>query len=245
MITLLSKILSFVNGTLFDDHHYQYCIFIIENYIEIEYLSINDIIKITGLTQNQIEETCNLFGFNSYNEFKNYLLQTHAMRLDQIRARMLDDSNQLLLSKMDISLAYDQKEAIIATLCKEIFNAKRIVLFGAPYPLSIAVEMQTDFISLGIPCIQCNDFTKPREGDLAFVISSTGRFIQDFNKKNIDITVVPSILITQNKVFEDHSLNKSKYTIVVQGKFDGINFNYQLLNFFDTLRTQYYKQYYY
>ena len=38
-------------------------------------------------------------------------------------------------------------EEHISKVCRDIFKAKRVVLFGALYPLSITVELQTDLIS--------------------------------------------------------------------------------------------------
>jgi hypothetical protein len=41
---------------------------------------------------------------------------------------------------------------------------------------------------------------------------------------------------------EEHKI--SDYVLKLPGRFDGLNFNYQLMQIFDLLRIQYYQQYY-
>ena len=50
-----------------------------------------------------------------------------------------------------VNTDYSKEEFIqwIDELCELIFNKQRIVILGALYPSSVAVDFQTDLISLG------------------------------------------------------------------------------------------------
>ena len=53
-----------------------------------------------------------------------------------------------------------------------------------------------------------------------------------------------TVLITQNKAYTFDEYKISKYVIQVPGKFDGIEFNYQIMSICDLLRVYYYQKYY-
>lgn len=248
MITLLSRILSYMNGTLFNDAYYKFCSFIITHYIDMEYITIEQVMEECQITKEDILGFCKLLGYSSFETFNAYLMQSHAMRLDQIRARMIDLNSDAFIEAMDNNYTHEEMKEKISNICKDIFECKRIVLFGAQYPMAIAVEMQTDFISLGKPCFQHHSYAPIEldENDVAIVISGTGRYIQDFNKQKQECHLerARSVLITQNPIYINTAFCPAKHSIVVKGKYDGINFNYQLMVIFDLLRFFYYQQYY-
>ena len=137
----------------------------------------------------------------------------------------------------------------ISTICEAIFKAKRVVLIGALYPMSIAVEFQTDLVSFGKPVIQYHNFDKDiqlDENDVTIFVSATGRSMNSYVeiKKELRVDLTTSILITQNKTYALDEYKISDYVIQVPGKFDGINFNYQIMTICDLLRVHYYQQYY-
>lgn len=43
-------------------------------------------------------------------------------------------------------------------ICHDISTSKRVVIIGALYPISIAVEFQTDLITFGKPVFQYHSF---------------------------------------------------------------------------------------
>ncbi len=53
-----------------------------------------------------------------------------------------------------------------------------------------------------------------------------------------------SLLITQNPVYMRPEHKISDHVLRLPGRYDGVNFNYQLMQIFDLLRIQYYQQYY-
>ena len=100
MNLLLSRILTYLNGTLLYDSHYQFCKFIIYNYLELEDLSFNEVSLKSGISKKDILDFCILLGFNDYESFKAKLVRDHMIRLDQIRARMLGVSSEKLINEM-------------------------------------------------------------------------------------------------------------------------------------------------
>lgn len=52
------------------------------------------------------------------------------------------------------------------------------------------------------------------------------------------------ILVTQNIKYVNYENVCADYVIHVKGKFDGIQFNYQMMLVFDLLRIGYYQKYY-
>lgn len=132
---------------------------------------------------------------------------------------------------------------------KLFFKAKRVILVGALYPMSIAVEFQTDLVTFGKPVIQYHNFDKDidlDENDVTIFISATGRSMNSFVqiKRELGVDKATSILITQNKAYTFGEDKIADYVIQVPGKFDGINFNYQIMTICDLLRVHYYQQYY-
>ena len=244
---LLSRILTYLNGTLLHDGYYKFCVFIIEHYIDMEDISLEEIISQTDVSREEILSFCALLGFDSYESFQEYLVQSHYVRLNQIHARMLGMNSEMLISEFDGNLTFNAMEEHISKVCRDIFKAKRVVLFGALYPLSITVELQTDLISFGKPVIQYHSYDpiKLDKDDVAIVISATGRAINDFIKKeNLNLKEATSILITQNNSYLTHNNEIASHVICLPGRFDGIHFNYQIMMICDLLRVHYYRQYY-
>ena len=52
------------------------------------------------------------------------------------------------------------------------------------------------------------------------------------------------MLLTQNVKYKNKNDLGAQYVIQVPGRFDGIQFNYQMMMIFDVLRIYYYTKYY-
>ena len=249
MNILLSRILTYLNGTLFIDYRYQFCKFVVAHYLEFEDYTLEEVIEESGLTEEEILSFIALLGFHDYASFKKTLTQNHYVRLDQIRARMLDANSDDIIASMEKSGSDEELKEYISTICEAIYKARKVVLFGALYPVSIAIELQTDLITFGKPVIQYHTFDKDLEldeHDVTIFITATGRSMEHFVKlkKELAIDKTTSLLITQNKVYTTPEHRISDYVIHIPGKFDGINFNYEIMTICDLLRVHYYSQYY-
>ena len=248
MNILLSRILTYLNGTLFHDYNYKICTFIIFHYLEMEDMSEEEFLKKGCFKKEELYSFIALLGFKEYEEFKETLVNHHQTRLNQIRVRMIGVDSREFIEKMDKDCSDDEMQKIISDICQKLYRAKRIVVFGALYPISIAIELQTDMITFGKPFIQYHSYDPivMDEHDVAIVISATGRYLEGFKKSKADVHIdkAQQILITQNKAYTLDEYKISKYVIQVPGKFDGIEFNYQIMTICDLLRVCYYQKYY-
>ena len=83
------------------------------------------------------------------------------------------------------------------------------IIIGALYPMSIAVDFQTDFITFGKEVIEFHHFDKDfrfQEEDLVMFISATGRTLNAYIKENKDLNICDAniVLMTQNAVSYTH-----------------------------------------
>ncbi len=248
MNILLSRILTYLNGTLFHDFHYKICTFVIFHYLEMEDMSEEKFLELGSFKKEELYAFIALLGFNQYEEFRETLVNHHQTRLNQIRVRMLGVDSRDFIEKMDKDCSDDEMETIISDICAKLYKAKRIVVFGALYPISIAIELQTDMITFGKLFIQYHSYDPivMDEKDVAIVISATGRYLEGFKKSKEDVHIenAQQILITQNKKYLRTETSPNCKVIYVPGKFDSINFNYQIMTICDLIRLHYFQQYY-
>jgi len=248
MNILLSRILTYLNGTLFHDFYYKICTFIIFHYLEMEDMSEEEFLSQGCFKKEELYSFIALLGFSQYDEFKQTLVNHHYMRCNQIRARMLGVDSHEFIHNMDKTCSDEEMINMISLICQKLYKAKRIVIFGALYPISIAVELQTDMITFGKPFIQYHSYDPiiMDENDVAIVISATGRYLNAFKQTQNDIHIENAyqILITQNKKYLTSESNDHCQVIYVPGKFDSIDFNYQVMTICDLIRVHYYQQYY-
>lgn len=248
MNILLSRILTYLNGTLFHDHHYKICTFLVFHYLEMDTMSEAEFLRKGSFKKEELYSFIALLGFDNYETFRERLVANHEERCNQIRVRMIGASSEQLIHNMEKSCSDEEMKKQISDICAKLFKAKRIVVFGALYPISIAIELQTDMITFGKPFIQYHSYDPivMDENDVAIVISATGRYLEGFKKEKKDVHLenAQTILITQNKKYLKNQLSKNTHCIVVPGKFDSINFNYQIMTICDLIRIHYYQQYY-
>lgn len=80
---------------------------------------------------------------------------------------------------------------------------------------------------------------------MVIVVSGTGRAFNNMHKKMEDshIEKAYSIFLTQNKKYAKLDEDNIK-VLVLPGKYDSVDFNYQLMAIFDLVRLRYFQQYY-
>ena len=101
-------------------------------------------------------------------------------------------------------------------------------------------------ISFGKTVLQYHTYDKDmifNENDYVIFTSSSGRSLEGFmyTRTNLSLQNTTSLLITQNPTYARRKLTTD--TIQVPGRFDGINFNYQIMTIFDLIRVMYYQKY--
>lgn len=245
---LLSRILTYMNGTLFNDYYFKIGMFIIFNYINIENMSKIDFLEAGPFKNEELDSFIGAFGFDNYEDFQFTLYNDYQIRLNQIRVRLIDVKPQQFLEKMDMPIGNKELSDLIKEMCEKFYHAKRIVIFGALYPISLAVELQTDMITFGKPFIQYHIYNPIHldHDDVAIIVSGTGRALNNMKKnmKDVHIEKAYSVLFTQNKIYLNQNDSDTTKTLVLPGKFESVDFNYQLMAIYDLLRLNYFQQYY-
>ena len=249
MDIVISRILKYLNGCLDNDHMYQIGLFIVRHYVDMEDYSLERLMKEGQFSEAEVLDFCVHLGFHTYEDFQEQLLADYMLRISQIRARMLGTSAEQMLEQLDISYSRDELVQTLETICEYIFKHRRVIIIGALYPMSIAVDFQRDFITFGKEVIEFHHFDKDfrfQEEDLVMFISATGRTLDAYIKENKDLNICDAniVLMTQNVKYRNFENICADYVIQVPGKFDGIQFNYQIMLLFDILRIYYYQKYY-
>ena len=249
MDIVISRILKYLHGCLDNDHMYQIGLFIVRHYVDMEDYSLERLMKEGQFSEAEVLDFCVHLGFHTYEDFQEQLLADYMLRISQIRARMLGTSAEQMLEQLDISYSRDELVQTLETICEYIFKHRRVIIIGALYPMSIAVDFQTDFITFGKEVIEFHHFDKDfrfQEEDLVMFISATGRTLDAYIKENKDLNICDAniVLMTQNVKYRNFENICADYVIQVPGKFDGIQFNYQIMLLFDILRIYYYQKYY-
>ena len=248
MNILLSRILTYLNGTLFHDFHYKICTFIVFHYLEMEDMTEEEFLEKGCFKKEQLYSFIALLGFSTYEDFHQVLVNDYNLRLNQIRTRLLGVDSHEFIQKMEKDCSDEEMEETISDICEKLYKSKRIVIFGALYPISIAIELQTDMITFGKPFIQFHNYDPITltEDDVAIIISATGRYLEGFKKHKAEVHIenAQQILITQNKKYTKTETSDNCKVIYVPGKYDSINFNYQIMTLYDLIRLHYFTQYY-
>lgn len=249
MEILISRILKYLNGCLNDDHMYRIGSFVVKHYNEICQYDLEQFIKSSKCSQEEVQDFFYHLGFHSYEEFHQQLIIDKQIRLDQINARMLHTSVDKFLSHLNIKFSKEEFLHTIDQICDLIFHAKRVVIVGALYPSSIAVDFQTDLITLGKEVIEYHHFDKSftfSEDDVVIFITATGRTMENNAKKMVKQYLCDAyvVLVTQNTKYIQFENVCPDYVVHVLGTFDGLEFSYQTMMILDLLRIRYYQKFY-
>ena len=250
MDVLLARILKYLNGALVYDDAYKFCTYIVDHYLEMESMTKERVLEETGIDEKNMDDFIGRLGIGfSWDVFHQTFVQHHLTRLDQIRGRMIGLRADNLVKNMEKDMSDEVMLHYISTICEQIDCHKRTVIIGALYPMSIAVEFQTDLITFGKNVVQFHNYDpamKFSPDDMLIFISATGRAMKGFLTFRDDLNpgAATSLLITQNPIYtrEEHKI--SNFVLRLPGRYDGLNFNYQLMQIFDLLRIQYYQKYY-
>ncbi|MCD8029007.1 MAG: MurR/RpiR family transcriptional regulator [Erysipelotrichaceae bacterium] len=249
MELIISRILKYLNGCLVDDHMYRIGNFIVKNYKDMGCLSLNDFMSKGHFSEAEVLDFCGHLGYGSFDTFKEQLLMDQQLRLDQIQSRMIMADWNKYLDDLQIKSTKPEFMKMIDELCDLIFENDRIIIEGGLFPTGLAVDFQTDMISFGKEVIDYHHFDnnfKFKEDDIVLFITATGRMMEydakDMVKQNLCEAYV--VLLTQNIKYINFENVCADYVIHVTGKFDSIDFGYQILRVLDILRIRYYQKYY-
>ncbi|WP_249028812.1 SIS domain-containing protein [Tannockella kyphosi] len=248
MNLLISRILAYLNGTLIYDDYYRFCIYIVYHFPMCEDITKQNMID-SGIKEESIDQFCKLLGVDNFSGFQKELIDSYLLRVNQIRTRLFDMRCPIMVERLVQNCQNENLEEELEQIYTAIYHSKRIILIGAMYPMSIGVELQTDLITCGKIVLNYNDYDPDmvlHKDDVVIFVSATGRSMAECLKAQNEVSLkqITSILVTQNKMYMLEEFKNTTHTICVSGRYDGVEFNYHLMNFFDVLRIQYYQHYY-
>lgn len=249
MEIIISRILKYLNGCLHDDHMYRIGNFVVKHYTHICQYPLSRFLSEGHFTEEEVTDFFHHLGFHSFDEFKQKLLIDHQLRMEQIHSRMIGTNVNQFLDHLNVQSTKEEFLKLIDNLCELIFNEGRIVIVGALFPSSIAVDFQTDMITLGKEVVEYHHFDKEfqfREDDIVIFMTSTGRTMEHNAKKMVTQNLCQAyiVLMTQNIKYIHFENVCADYVVHVLGKFNGIEFAYQVLMVLDMIRVRYYQKYY-
>ena len=247
---MLARILKYLNGCLDNNHMYKIGNFIVKNYTKMNGYDLDKFLKEGQFTKEEVADFCQHFGFHHFDDFTNQLWLDHQTRMEQIQLRMLDMDLNFFFDSLNIDVLKADFLDLIDELCELMFKNKRIVIVGSLYPSCVAVDFQTDFISFGKDVVEYHHFDTDfqfQEDDIVIFMSATGRSLIQSVEKMVPQNICEAnvVLITQNVKYKQFDNFCADYVVHVLGKYDGLQFNYQLMLIFDLLRTRYYQNYYF
>ena len=201
------------------------------------------------ISQEAILNFLKHLGFDDYASFQDQLYADVILRQDQIRSRMLGLKMDDLFKQIHLCDDQDKFICDLDHICHDISTSKRVVIIGALYPISIAVEFQTDLITFGKPVFQYHSFDNQlilNKDDYVIFVSATGRAYDAFMEQHqgFDINRSQFLLITQNKKYKSQ-IGEERVIYVASSRYDSIDFNYRLMSIFDIMRVTYYKKYHF
>ena len=162
MNTLLSRLIVYINSCVKKDVIYEIARYIIKNYSYCQNITLKDIMDECYVSRASVTRFCEYFGFHSWNNFQSFLVKTK-----KVKENLKKEINALV----------------------EIINqSSRIYLFGAVYPLSLAVDFQINMISIGKTVYSDfqseSDYLEPmNEDDLAIILTASGRYVGECKSK--------------------------------------------------------------
>lgn len=256
MNTLLGRLIVYVNTSLKKDVNYTIAQYIIENYVDCETITLKHLCEKCYVSRASIIRFCELFGYSSWTSFHQLLTRMKRVKENQMKERLsqlnLEDlyqQIQLLTNRTDDGFRESIKRDI-QMVVKAIHDSKKIYMFGAIYPLSIATSFQTDMTAIGK--VVYSDFQRDesqvclmKEGDLAILLTVSGRYLTEGKKKFNSICHSPAkrMLISGSNQFS--GLQSINYFIHLKVKKQSVLkvYDYVLMVYLDIVYVTYYQQY--
>ncbi len=249
MEIVIARILKYLNGCLINDHMYKIGNFIVKHYTEICKYDLSKFLNEANCSLEEFEDFCLRLGYSSYEELQSKLLSDHQIRMEKIHERMVGMDVFKFIEHLNIKSSKEDFINLIDELCDVINNSQRIIIIGALYSSSLAVDFQTDMITLKKESIEYHRFDKNfrfREDDFVIFMTATGRTMERYIKdmKNQGICEANIVLVTQNVKYVNFENVCPDYVVHVLGKFSGLEFSYQAMMVLDLIRIRYYQKLY-
>ena len=178
MDILLSRIIRYLNGVITDDRQYRTALFMVEHYQELRCKTLEEIVKESEYTEEDIMTFIGYLGYHDYEDFRERLMMDQDLRSSQMQLRLLHTDIDGMISSLHISGSKEDFLNLVDHLAEIIYENGRIILAGGYSPLSVTVDFQTDMISMGKQAVEYHQFDKNfkfKDTDVVFFLTATGR----------------------------------------------------------------------
>lgn len=245
----IKKIIKFLNGSLEYNIDYQIGRYLMKNYQIIPEYTLETLGEMSTFGSEHVLNFIKKLGFKDYNAFQNRVIADQQMHIDALQARMIHIDKDVFYRQLDTTYTKEELQQLIEKIADLVHEKERIILIGSLSPSSVAVDFQIDMISLGKEVIEYPLYDENfvfNQNDLVIFLTATGRTIENFvaQKRDKGLEDATILLVTQNIRYRNFGSVCANYVIHVLGRFDGLQFNYQLMSILDLVRISYYEKYY-
>ena len=210
MNTIISVMLLYVFNSFHQDAYSFIAQYILEHINEIEKISIDKLAYECGTSTTTINKFCKQLGLDNYKHLKGMLINTKEGRIEQIKKRYRQFNSEQFYSRIGLKDNIDDFNGCIERVVNLIYNARKIHMIGAVYPLSLTLNFVEDMILFGKDfCFEQIGFKETKahyqKDDLIFLITITGRIVT-LNKPyflKLNNTKVKKVAISQNIMFDN------------------------------------------
>lgn len=247
---LLSHLLEIINGNNFLDSNYTIARFLVENYTQIEKITIQALADGCFLSVPTIKKFLNSLGISTFHELKGQIQGDLLVRKQQIHDSYSTKTEEQIWSHL-VNINSNVNSHIIDQINEiiiKIISSKNIRVFGSSSLTPILHNFQIDMVSMGkvvrISTIIDQNYQKIQDDELILLISGKGRFlnhpfkvIEDLDNRKNNIYVICGD-------YQGTSLVNFNNLINLKSPNELFDSNYLFLIIFDLIRYKYFKEVY-
>lgn len=249
-ITLLDSVLDVANCVDINDNNAYIARKVIENCIWIKDMSLEDFLEITNISGSQFKRFYKLYDCNNFSIFKERIGLWCDIRREQI-IKQCQWQKQESLARIMFNLTnysdfndFFNVEKIDA-ICKQIYQSKRVVMYGAMGLLNLTHDFQIDMKLFGKDFIRSSMYEDnviiPNQNDFIWIFSMIGRGINmsgSILRTKVINSLCKKLLITQHG-----ALLESDFLISLNTDNDYYEGQYVFMFYLDVIKTRYYELY--
>lgn len=252
MYMLLSFFMIIANSSNNRDVNYYIARFLIENYLKIDQLTIQEIAEECFVSIPTIKKFFTQFGLNTYVEVKKKIRSERLIRKNQIEINYNKVNKENLIkgifeisAENNIDTFLHEKE--INNIVSDIRKSNRIIIYGSTSFTQLLFSFQMDMITMGktvfISSLVDHNLLDTKKNDLVILISGSGRlFDSSLKMTSIFQQLDNPIYVFSGDVIPHYSFDiNGKILLNVENEM--FDTEYVVLFYFDLIKLKYYDNY--
>lgn len=234
------------NNIEFDNTDVYISKIIYEHFNRIPDYSLEKMLSILNVSRQCFKKYLHQIGCKSYTEFKDEITFDLIIRMNQIKTRYRQFEREKLISAINELTHQPLHIELVDTICKQIYMADRMIMYGSPTLLNLFYDFQIDMRVFGkvilVSSVNSDKIIVPEKNDLIGICTSTGRLFGCCDAQFQDY-----VLNTDNfkVLFTRDSKEISKINIVLSMDTtnDYYEMHYVFLFYLDLIKTRFYELY--